>query len=218
MKPPDELAGDLMTGFHRMIQYGDWPDELAGHLVVMLGKNVHGKPLWRRRVMPPHGSVYESADFRSYLLEGYPQGLGFKSLHLLHSVLSAQGQKGIEALQSVRGIMPDWDREVEIARRKHGAEVATEPLARHGKLGRGRANRDYNVISNQGNSESYLLRRLRRDYPEIVARVESGELSAYAAAVEAGIAHRKIQIEPTEAGFAKAIAKHLPGWKLVRDA
>jgi hypothetical protein len=43
-----------------------------------------------------------------------------------------------------------------------------------------------NVTIRRGNSESYLRRRLRRDRPDLLVRVDDGELSANAAAVEAG--------------------------------
>lgn len=42
--------------------------------------------------------------------------------------------------------------------------------------------------SDRGNSQTYLLRRLARDAPEILERVKAGEFkSAHAAAIEAGI-------------------------------
>lgn len=67
------------------------------------------------------------------------------------------------------------------------------PLAHHGEIGNGRADesRDYNVNSTEqvaGNSQTYLLRRLARDAPEILERVKAGEFkSARAAAIAAGI-------------------------------
>jgi hypothetical protein len=66
--------------------------------------------------------------------------------------------------------------------------------------------------------QTYLLKRLKRDEPALAEKVVSGELSAHAAAVAAGIKKRLVQIEPTPDGFAKAIEKHLPGWTLVRAA
>jgi len=44
-----------------------------------------------------------------------------------------------------------------------------------------------NVISSeQGNSRAYTLTRLKREAPELFKRVVDGELSANAAAIEAG--------------------------------
>jgi hypothetical protein len=45
-----------------------------------------------------------------------------------------------------------------------------------------------NVTLKRGNAQTYLLRRLARDAPEVLERVKSGEIkSARAAAIEAGI-------------------------------
>ncbi len=69
---------------------------------------------------------------------------------------------------------------------------------------------DYNIISNiQGTDATYTLRRLKRDHPKLADRVIDGELSANAAAIEAGFRKRKIQIEPTVAGFVNGMLKHL---------
>lgn len=63
----------------------------------------------------------------------------------------------------------------------------------------------------QGNSQGYTLDRLKRDHRELFDRVVAGELSANAAAIEAGFRKRMVQVEPTVDGFTKAIHKHLDG-------
>jgi hypothetical protein len=70
--------------------------------------------------------------------------------------------------------------------------AAAQPLARHGEIGRRRVPEDrVDVINSKaegGTSQSYLLRRLARDAPEVLERVKAGEItSARAAAIEAGI-------------------------------
>jgi hypothetical protein len=50
--------------------------------------------------------------------------------------------------------------------------------------------------NHRGNSKAYTLRRLKDDFPEIYARVLVGELSANAAAIEAGF--RKPSLSPLE--------------------
>jgi hypothetical protein len=42
------------------------------------------------------------------------------------------------------------------------------------------------ITSKQGNSRAYTLTRLKRERPDLYARVKAGELSANAAAIEAG--------------------------------
>jgi hypothetical protein len=45
-----------------------------------------------------------------------------------------------------------------------------------------------------GTSEAYTFRRLRRDHPDLAERVEQGELSAHAAAIEAGFRHPTVSV------------------------
>lgn len=87
-------------------------------------------------------------------------------------------------------------------RKQHGIEPLTQadalaalagpegvaPLAQHGEIGRGRtADRADNINSNGGTSAAYLVARLKRDRPDIAARLAAGEFrSARAAAREAG--------------------------------
>lgn len=70
-----------------------------------------------------------------------------------------------------------------------------EPLPMHGEVGN---SRHYNIMStptqNQGTSSDYTLRRLRRDNPDLAERVLSGELSAHAAAQEAGFRKRRVAV------------------------
>ena len=56
-------------------------------------------------------------------------------------------------------------------------------------VGRGRENRSDNVRSNKGgNNKERLAAKLKRDHPDIAARVSNGEFkSIRAAALEAGI-------------------------------
>jgi hypothetical protein len=67
----------------------------------------------------------------------------------------------------------------------------TEALTKHGEVGNGRSRvDDVNSTSDSkgGNSADYLAARIKRDRPDIAARVEAGEFrSMRAAALEAGI-------------------------------
>ena len=49
----------------------------------------------------------------------------------------------------------------------------------------------------RGNSAAHTLRRLKRDNPELAERVVNGELSANAAAIEAGFRKPTITLKPT---------------------
>ena len=64
------------------------------------------------------------------------------------------------------------------------------PLPSHG----GARIRGSNAASD-GRGVTYILRRLKRDRPDLLKRVVSGELSANAAAVEAGFRKRPSALE-----------------------
>ena len=70
----------------------------------------------------------------------------------------------------------------------------------------GRPEKDEQTLDSKvyGEGESYLRRRLRRDRPDLYERVASGELSAHAAAVEAGISkqRRSVPIKNPHAAIA----------------
>lgn len=55
------------------------------------------------------------------------------------------------------------------------------------------------------------LRRLKRDLPEVAEKVIAGEISLNKAAIDAGFRKRKVQVEVSAEGFARAIEKHLEG-------
>lgn len=70
--------------------------------------------------------------------------------------------------------------------------------------------RDNVTKSRQGGNElSYTLRRLARSHPELLDRVESGELSANAAAIEAGFRHKTITVRLDDAQSAvRTLLRH----------
>jgi hypothetical protein len=70
------------------------------------------------------------------------------------------------------------------------AEARDDPLADHGEIGNGRKDesRVDNVNSTKGgNDTTYTLRRLARDKPELLDKIEAGELTVNQAAIQAGI-------------------------------
>ena len=81
--------------------------------------------------------------------------------------------------------------------------------------GPGRGHKTDGITTRLTNDQTYAIKRLKRDNPELAERVVRGELSAHAAAIEAGFRKRLVQVEPTAEGFDRAIAKHLPDYKLV---
>lgn len=64
------------------------------------------------------------------------------------------------------------------------------------------------VPSPEGNSATYALRRLRKDCPDLHARVLAGELSPHAAAVAAGFRPRTLTIPVDPERVARTILRH----------
>lgn len=60
-----------------------------------------------------------------------------------------------------------------------------------------------------GNDPDYALRRLKRDNPELASRVLRGEISAHAAAVEAGFRPKTITVPLNPEKMARAIRRRL---------
>jgi hypothetical protein len=79
------------------------------------------------------------------------------------------------------------------------------PIAR-AKAGRPN-NADVVTITDRGNSESYLVGRLKRDHPALADDVIAGRLSAHAAAVQAGIKKQTWTAPQDVDAFAKAIER-----------
>jgi len=63
---------------------------------------------------------------------------------------------------------------------------------------------------------TYVLRRLKRDNPELAEQVVAGVLSAHAAAVQSGIRRATWTAPSDPARLAQAIERKFPGWRLVR--
>jgi hypothetical protein len=77
--------------------------------------------------------------------------------------------------------------------------------------------RDNVTSSDRGNAPTYLLRRLKRDRPDLAAQVVAGTLSAHAAAVQAGF-RKSTWSAPTEINALRAaVQRRYPGWDLCRS-
>lgn len=88
-----------------------------------------------------------------------------------------------------------WQRE--LVKVTEVRRLLDQPLAEPGgDRSGGGEEQDNNVIlpSRQGNDPGYTRRRLRRDRPDLYERVVEGELSANAAAIEAGFRRRTATI------------------------
>ena len=95
-------------------------------------------------------------------------------------------------------------------------QAKTQPLVAHGEIGNGRKDesRGDNVTSTgRGNGQSYLLRRIARDQPELLDQIgpDKQHRSARAAAIAAGIIKPvpTVRLVGDMSKVAAAIHKHL---------
>jgi hypothetical protein len=111
-------------------------------------------------------------------------------------------------LETLRLIKPEWAMPYDTA-----VTVGKALLAENGQRGKAKSSdnvRPFSLGKQAGNGVAYIRARLERDgKTDLLAQVERGEMSAHAAAVEAGIRQRLIQVAPTVDGFLRAAMKHL---------
>ena len=108
------------------------------------------------------------------------------------------------------GVTPE-----EAAASVQARELITDPVER-GKMG-GRGHKaSNNITSFRGTDPTYALARLKRDRPDLLERVKSGELSPHAAAVEAGFRKKTFTIPADPQKAAAALRRHFDDaqWEL----
>lgn len=82
------------------------------------------------------------------------------------------------------------------------------PVAKHGGDRKTKEQGDNITLTERGTDQTYTLRRLLRDAPELFAKVESGELSANAAAIKAGFRSKTVTVPVDPERAARTILKH----------
>jgi hypothetical protein len=67
-----------------------------------------------------------------------------------------------------------------------------------------------------GNSRDYILARLKRDHPELAERVVDGDLSANAAAIEAGFRRKATPLDQLTRAWSKATEEERKGVQMAK--
>lgn len=145
-----------------------------------LVKMVIRKEMWKCRVTPQTGGTVEYRNFAEFVADDPPEGIG-ASMETLKRICLGD----VEAVDLI-------------------------DQALKGKQG-SRTDLVYNiheVIRPSGTSRDASLRRLRKDRPDLHARVVAGEVSAHRAMVDAGFRPKTatIPLEPEPA--ARALLRH----------
>jgi hypothetical protein len=196
---PEALRrGSIIESLQRTLE-----DEETFRLFPAWLAQVLQEELWRSFCNPETFEPYDFHEFEEFVRARRPRGLGVeggtKQLYRECRFYADQGDADAKAaLIELGKLIPEAPPEKEA--KSEGGK----------KAGRGRIAPD-NVrsYSTHGNSETYLLRRLKRDWPDLAEKVVHREMSARAAGVEAGFVKLMVQHEPTLDGFARAARKHL---------
>jgi hypothetical protein len=168
---------------------------LAGHLIFMIdGTSEFAGPLWPVRILHDRRE-FRLERFVDYLRKPTRMGLGLPSLHFLRHVLEATPKDGERALALVRAELAregvdfdaaaDSERDAELVKRKlggHGGDRKSEENKYQGRNP---------ILKTRG--RDYDMVRLSRDRPDLAKRVVVGELSANAAAIEAGFRRKPVK-------------------------
>lgn len=127
---------------------------------------------------PPHGAGIKANDVLRLIQFTHPHETNNQAKH--------------RALEKMRGVVRD---ELHEALGEHGGDRTEE--------------QGNNITLDQrGTSETYTIRRLRRDRPDLADKVIAGELSANAAAKQAGFRRKMLQIPADVDDAASALRRH----------
>lgn len=129
--------------------------------------------MWRERIVRQTGEVARFASFEAFVTAYPPEGLGTT----------------VKVLEEIC--------------KQHGPDVVPLLLGEKSALNPNGTNRHTDTSSpdnirasqqSYGTDSDYILARLKRDAPDLATRVIAGELSAHAAAIEAGFAKPKVSV------------------------
>ena len=158
--------------------------------VPLLVKRTIRDACWQKRIIHPTGQVQEFARFEDFVTTPPIEGLG-GTIGLLKR-MCASDREALDLLDQV-------------TTGEHGGDRKSEEAMT--------IKRDNVTLDNadRGNSPSYALRRLRKNRPDLHARVLANELSPNGAMVEAGFRERTVQIPLDVTRAAMALRRHFTG-------
>lgn len=138
--------------------------------------------------------------------------LGYEAefLETMSAGVAALDREGFSGPVSVQAAHDAVRAQVHAREARAEALTATDqvPLPERGDVGNGRSRSDV-IRSTFGTSESYLRRRLKRDHPALYEQVDSGSLTAGAAAIKAGIRHRTASVRTDDVeSAARTLRQH----------
>jgi hypothetical protein len=160
--------------------------------------------------VPSRGNEKLTALSLSAFIEGgAPEGLQ-SSLPWVAATLKTAAQLGKEAADEAYRLFND---QMRVEHGKTAEELldvavmkATPKAAEHGTNQYTGGGDNVTSIKERGNTAAYTLARLKRDRPDLAERVVAGELSANAAAIEAGFRKKQTPLEALRRSWSRATA------------
>jgi hypothetical protein len=164
---------------------------VPGHI-----KRIIREDMWQERIVQATGELAEYDHFAEFVNDPPPKGLGADV-----DMLKRMCKKDDEALRLLREVVTDGDGNPSGANQHSDGDGGSVD----------------NINRSSGTSKDYTLDRLAREDPELYEKVVADEMSANAAAIEAGFRTKTVSVpvhkggEPQVARAAESLAKHFNG-------
>jgi hypothetical protein len=159
-----------------------------------------------------HQKVMYAPSLHEFIKRPIPKGAG-SSIEMIYGLLSGPAElnnqhaivalKAFDAQLTREGFKGDQPSKLIFDR---VIDEQIKPVVGQGDYGRGRpmSDRHNNIMSIQGTAREYTIARLKKERPDLADRVIAGELSANAAAIEAGFRKVKTPLEQLRQWWKKA--------------
>lgn len=160
--------------------------------------------MWRRFADDHTWEEYRYERLDDFVKAKPPGGLGRSNGTVeLRAIIAPYAKKDVTEDEEVRALALEALRLIDEEQRRGRTRSEAGALGGRGKKA------THDMPSFHHESPTGVLRRLKRDRPDLAALVVAGEMSADAAAKEAGFRKHRVQVQVTPAGFLKAARKHL---------
>jgi hypothetical protein len=177
------LRGDVVRGLQQGLIHG-------GHTLKAIPETVRllvDKGIWRERVEPQTGQVVTFYSFEEFVTAPPLEGLGSDIRQLKHLCRDDPGALDAIDRATVGG---------------HGGDRKSEQIKSNN------VTLEEALKPQTGNANTYALRKLRKDRPDLHKQVLAEEKTPHAAMVEAGFRQRTLTIPKDLEGAARRLAKH----------
>jgi hypothetical protein len=176
---------------------------------------------WRVLSRPIDGRVFKNETIDDWVLGEPWAGLHFPDWATAYALLERNLEVGPECIERLQKAGAPKPSEVEAgfkARvRARVPAMAESPGNPTGNNQHKRKDGNTSIPRGRGSNSTNALRRLKRDRPELAAQVLAGELSAHAAAVQAGF-RKSTWSAPTDVNELRvAIERRYPGYTIERQ-